>query len=75
MERCKHYQKAEFFFLWLKINFRNHSKVRIKYSVEIKRKEVKGGRISNSIEQTDILCLIFLHAVERDLQAVNQNRI
>lgn len=58
-----------------KINFRNDGKVRLKCSVEIKGKEVKGGGISNSIEQADILCLIFLHAIERDLQAVNQNRI
>lgn len=75
MERGRHYQKAEFSFLWFKINFRNDGKVRIKCSVEIKGKEVKGGGIGNSIEQADILCLIFLHAVERDLQAVNQNRI
>lgn len=36
---------------------------------------MKGGRVSNSIEQADVVCLIFLHAVERELQAVNQNRI
>lgn len=75
MERCRQYQKAEFSFLWFKINFRNGKKVRIKCTVEMKGKEVKGGGISNSIEQADILCLIFLRAVERDLQAVNQNRI
>lgn len=49
--------------------------IRIKCNVEIKGKEVKGGGVSNSIEQADVVCLIFLHAVERDLQAVNQNRI
>lgn len=59
----------------IKVNSRNYTKVRIKCNVEIKEKEVRGGGTSNSIVQADILCLVFLHAVERDLQAVNQNRI
>jgi len=62
----------------IKIKFRNYTKVEIKCHVEIKRREIcspNRGETSNSITQAAILCLIFLHAVERNLQAVNQNRI